>query len=402
MRFLLFLLGLCLAHGLLAQDAQKDSLSTASEYYKLGLEYKDGIGAKMNYTKAVAYFTIAANMGDPQSVYALAYMHYKGLGCLQDYTKAAELFALGANSGKDNSMYFYGLCWRNGYGVAKNADSAKFWLQKSADLGYKQALWELAMPNGENSNDSAITLLKSVSNAAIPVRVQLNQYIKIESHIPAAEIVTGYYRGYIVQYDWSGQHVVTAKPLTLNLQGKSNRLVGVWSERGSDSFDIKASISADSLKFDKSRYKRTDHYSPDSAIRYDLQNACLNLVRKGDSIFLAGNVNMFSPDRKEPSKPLFIALYRIATIAPDKITDVSVAPNPFVSSLKVQFTISETTSATIQLLTTTGTVIYEQKSGMLSPGHYLFQLQPGFIAQGSYIVRVKYGNASKIVKVIRS
>lgn len=76
-------------------------------------------------------------MGDAQSVYALAYMQYKGLGCLQDYDSAVILFAQGAFLGRDNSMYFYGLCWRNGYGLVKNEDSAKYWLQRPASLGYR-------------------------------------------------------------------------------------------------------------------------------------------------------------------------------------------------------------------------------------------------------------------------
>ena len=138
-----------------AQTVPIDSIKESQIYYKLGVQYKDGSGVPMDYKKAFDYFSQAANLGDVQSVYAVAYMQYKGLGCLQDYKAAALLFAKGAEIGKDNSMYFYGLCWRNGYGVAKNEDSAKYWLQKSADLGYIQAIKELEMTSAENSNDSA-------------------------------------------------------------------------------------------------------------------------------------------------------------------------------------------------------------------------------------------------------
>src|ERR1019366_5028191 len=128
----------------LSAQTSKDSITNLiTNYYKLALQYKDGNGVTMDYAKAYSYFSKAADLGDAQSVYAAGYMQYKGLGCVQDYQKAALAFAQGAKTGKDNSMYFYGLCWRNGYGVVtKNEDSAKYWLNKAAAIGYKQAVKE--------------------------------------------------------------------------------------------------------------------------------------------------------------------------------------------------------------------------------------------------------------------
>lgn len=197
-------------------QTSKDSLENViANYYKLALQYKDGNGVIMDYTKAYNYFTKAADLGDAQSIYAMGYMQYKGLGCTQDYIKAASLFAQGAKLGKDNSMYFYGLCWRNGYGVDKNEDSAKYWLNKAAAIGYKQAVQELKMAVGENSNDSANALVQQINNAAIPNKTTLNQYTKIQQKLPSSEIITGDYTGWIIQYDWSGTHVVSSKKITI-------------------------------------------------------------------------------------------------------------------------------------------------------------------------------------------
>lgn len=403
MKIILFLFTTVICCQLNAQNASIDSTEQAQNYYKLALQYKDGNGVAMDYSKAFEYFSKASDFGDAQGTYAIAYMHYKGLGCTQDYKLAVKLFAKGAVTGKDNSMYFYGLCWRNGYGLKKNEDSAKYWLQKSADLGYKQAVMELKMSAGENSNDSAKRLVQAINNAAIPRNVILNQYKKIENHLPPAEVIAGCYKGYIIQYDWSGKNAVSSKKLTLNLSGKSKSLEGYWSEEGIDSFKLKASLKLDSLVFNNTKYARKDHYSPDSAVKYSFQSARLNLVQKGDSIFLAGNIEMFSPERKEPSKPLFVALVRVENTNIDKnaVSNLRVSPNPFTGTLNVEFNLPEPGPLEVQLLTIDGAVVYRNPSGTLDAGHYILPLQPGKIAAGTYLVKVLNGNHASSVKVVK-
>jgi hypothetical protein len=385
-----------------AQNVPVDSIQQAEAYYKLAVQYKDGDGVPMDYKLAFDNFSKAASLGDPQSVYAIAYMHYKGLGCTQDYQLAATLFGKGAALGKDNSMYFYGLCFRNGYGRITNEDSAKHWLQKSAELGYRQAIVELAMSAGENSNDSAKRLVHAIHNAALPKNVVLNQYSKIENHLPPAEVIAGYYRGYIIQYDWSGKNAVSSKKLFLNLTGKGNDLQGYWSEEGTDSFKLKAALKLDSLVFQNTKYVRKDHYSPEKAIRYNFQNARFNLVQKTDSVFLAGNVEMFSPDRKEPSKPLFVALVRVENgTHKNAITGLRVSPNPFTEVLNVEFTLPVSAKVEVQLVSVDGAIVYRNPAGKLGAGHYLLPLQPKNIAPGTYLVKVLNGTHTTSTKVIK-
>lgn len=402
MKKILFILVLTISIRVSAQSTSYDSVQQAQHYYKLGVQYKDGNGILMDYIKAFECFTKAANLGDPQSTYAIAYMHYKGLGCKQDYKLAVSLFKQGAELGKENSMYFYGLCWRNGYGIEMNEDSARFWLQKSADLGYSQAFKELKMITAENSNDSAQTLLKQINNAAIPKNKMLNQYLKIENHLPVAEVISGYYTGYIIQYDWSGKYAVNSKKISLNLTGKNNSIVGYWSEEGIDSFKLNAALKLDSLVFNNTGYYRKDHYSPDTAVRYNFQNAKLNLVQKGDTVFLAGNIEMFSPDRNEPSKPLFVVLARVENRESNNniVAGFRVSPNPFTSTINVEFTLPQFANIEVQLVSINGAVVYRNPAGKLEAGHYILPLYPGNIASGAYVVKVNYGNYTAVTKKI--
>jgi hypothetical protein len=385
----------------LSAQTSKDSITNLiANYYKLALQFKDGNGVTMDYAKAYSYFTKAADLGDAQSVYAVGYLQYKGLGCVQDYQKAALAFAQGAKTGKDNSMYFYGLCWRNGYGVVtKNEDSAKYWLNKAAAIGYKQAVKELKMTVGENSNDSANALLQQINNAAIPNKTTLNQYTKIQQKLPSSEIITGNYTGWLIQYDWSGTHAVSSKKLQFNIIANDNDLTGKWIEDTKDTVGIKATLSSDSVIFKNTQYHRKDHYSPDTAVLYDFGNARLNLEETNDSVYLAGNVEMFSPERKEPSKPLFVALARKVPLVQKLV--VKTYPNPFTSVLNVDFNLPQQAAGEVQLITLTGKLVYRNPAGVLLAGWYSLPVQTGNIANGVYILKLITGNNVTIKKVMK-
>jgi hypothetical protein len=406
MKTLLFILIAVISLPLQAQTTAADSVRQAQSYYRLGVQYKDGNGVTMDYAKAFDYFAKAANLGDAQSIYALGYLHYKGLGCTQDYTLAATLFAQGSSLGKDNSMYFYGLCWRNGYGVAKNEDSAKYWLNKAAANGYKQAVQELKMIAAENSNDSARILVQQINTASLPGKITLNQYTKIEQHLPTSDIIKGVYEGYLIGYDWSGQHVISSKKLRLGIAGSNkDELSGEWVEDNSDSVAIEATLTADSIVFKSTQYRRTDHYSPDRAILYEFKDARLNLVQKRDSVFLAGNIRMYSPERKEPSKFLFVALTRglkgVITAIPET-SYLKSYPNPFTSTLNVEFNLIQSANTEVQLLTPEGRILYRNPSGWLEPGRYQLPLHPGYLSAGTYLVKLIYSKHTTVIKVMKN
>jgi 5-hydroxyisourate hydrolase-like protein (transthyretin family) len=373
-------------------------------YYNLGLQYKDGKGVAIDYTKAYSNFLQAANLGDAQSIYAVAYMLYKGLGCTQDYAQAAELFAQGAYTGRENSMYFYGLCLRNGYGVAKNEDSAKYYLQKSADLGYKQATLELASPVAENINDSVQVLLQQISNAAIPDKTVLNRFNKVQPHLSSANIIAGEYTGWLIQYDWSGTNIVATKKLQLNITNNNNNISGEWLEEGTNKAKIKAKIQSDSLVFEETKYARSDHYSFAKAISYNFENAKLNMVQLDDSVFLTGNIEMFSPARGEPSKPIFIALSKGGLNMLDSLTSklqLTVYPNPFTSVLNVQFNLPNAAKVSVQLYSMSGALLYNNEAGTLNEGRYNLPVQSSNLVSGMYLLKFNYGQQSKTVKVMK-
>lgn len=401
---------------------------SAVDLYRQGLRYKNGDGVAIDYTKAFQLFQAAAEMGDAQGTYATAYCYYKGLGISQDYETAARLFATGAWSGRDNSMYFMGLCFENGYGVPQNADSAKYWLGKAAATGYRQAIEELKSPKGEHSNDSAAALLYRISRSSLPQAKVLNEFTPVSPHIPSASLVYGHYTGLVASYDWSGRYLISCSPVEISFQhgakDSAGAIRGTWQTGGGAPVQLSAVLSGDSVLFKNTSYRIRDHYSWNKDITYDFNAANLSLVRQGDSVYLSGNISMFSPGRNEPSKPMYIALVRseelsaalkdsinAAAVKGDDgkgnsalavIKDARVYPNPFSSDFTTEFSLTESAGVSLQLLSMNGAVVYRKPEQLLQKGKYAIVVSPGRISGGMYIIRIISGDGNAVdLKVIR-
>src|SRR5690606_20231805 len=59
--------------------ADSSKRAAIKKYYSLAKQYKDGNDVTIDYVKAYYYFFRAAELGNPQSIYAVGYMKYKGL-----------------------------------------------------------------------------------------------------------------------------------------------------------------------------------------------------------------------------------------------------------------------------------------------------------------------------------
>lgn len=90
----------------------------------IGALYYSGRCGEQSYTKALRYYTIAADGGCQQAQENLGYCYYYGRDTEVDYEKAFHYFALGAFDGHIRSLYKIGDMYRNGYYVAKNEREA--------------------------------------------------------------------------------------------------------------------------------------------------------------------------------------------------------------------------------------------------------------------------------------
>ena len=341
-------------------------------------------------------------------------MLYKGFGCTQNYTEAARLFAQGAFTGKPNSMYFYGLCLRNGYGVVANKDSARYWLMQASNMGWDAANDELSAKEPEHAAVAG-SLAEKIrkAQAAMPPTNVANQYQKVQHQVAVNE-VAGTYQGYLLKYDWSGQHVIEANKLKVTLNYINDSLKGVWQEDDSITLPIKATLTTKAMVFSQMQYSKTNHYSADRPELAILKRAHLQFNHLDTLVYLSGNIEEFIPSRNEPSKPLYLALQRVAASNSKgninltnedgslmASTPLRAYPNPFGGTISIDFELKEASKVTTELLTIDGKVVYSNPAGTLSAGSYSLHIQTQKIAAGYYTLVLHYGNKIRTAKVVK-
>ena len=403
--------GVCNRQGLGTAPNQQNAISWfthagnagyAKAWYNLAMLYKDN----RDFTSCYKYLLKAAALGDEQSIYFMGYMQYKGLGCFQNYTAARLKFARGLALGNTNSMYYYGLCLRNGYGVAQNIDSARYWLMQSANMGNTMAADELAAPQAEHAvGVGGLASKIKAAQKAMPTTKTVNKYVKLEHNVNASE-VSGTYTGYLLKYDWSGQNIIEANKLTVTLSTNGDSLSGTWAEDDSLTIPIHATYAQRGLLFKQMQYGKTNHYSIDKAELAIFKQANLQLDKIGDSVYLSGNIQQFIPSRNEPAKPLFLALVRSKASTGNSLKYVEepplrAYPNPFGSTISIDFELKEASNVTTELLTMDGKVVYSNPAGTLSAGSYSLPIQTQKIAAGYYTLVLHSGNKIRTAKVVK-
>jgi hypothetical protein len=302
-------------------------------------------------------------------------------------------------------------------------------LEKAASMGYKQAIEELRNPKPENNSDSAVALLNKINHSLVSQNPVLNQFTPVQPHIPSASLISGSYHGFVLRYDWSGHFLISSDEVTLNLQNTTNQnkstglINGSWSEKGQQAVTLQAYLSNDSVIFNQTAYKIKDHYSWGKGIDYDFRSANLSLSQIGDSVYLFGSVSMFSPERNEPSKPIYLALVRgdaVSTTLRDSILNdtnknisnsaglvkniqnAKLYPNPFRTDFSVEFILIGSSKVAIQILNMNGSVVYRKPKELLQKGKYRILINPGRISNGMYIVRILGENKDYVeLKAIR-
>lgn len=412
----------------------------AKAWYNLGLLYKEGVGANQNYEKAIAYFEKAAKGGfDPAykawgsmamkgkgvpqdyplaisifqqgadkgsagSIYALGYLYYKGFGYPQDYAKAIALFDVAAEKSDASSMYMLGLCYRNGYGVAIDIDKAKYWLSKSAALGFKKSETELAEPEAENANPNQI---KTISTA-IPEVITITEtdipetFKKVKQQILQKNI-KGSYTGYLLRYDWSGQNIISKTPIEVDLTQDGKELLGEWKETAGDTAVFSASIEEDAIVFHNSKIDRTEHFYNGTVATYDFKEARLQLLEANESLFIVGNLQLYNIRARENEKPMYLILERKEEQNSENkelFSSVVIHPNPVVTDFNLSFDLARNVDATMSIYYITGRELCHEQWNGLTAGKQTktvaLNAPPGY-----YLLRLTYGTEVKTTLLIK-
>jgi hypothetical protein len=222
------------------------------------------------------------------------------------------------------------------------------------------------------------------------------------------DYLSGRFEGYAVTYDWSGVYIIDISPLTLTLSSDDDLITGKWIEADTITADIRAVLTDTTLVFVDSDYARPNHYSPEP-FPAKFRTADINLSSDGSSVYLTGNLHLFSEITMEPLQPVYISLKSAGESAVDHPLHVEEGsgvkmfafPNPFTGMLNLSIELDGEADVHVDILTASGILVIEADCGRLRRGRNVVSL-PAPSAPGLYVVRVRYGNREATFTVVKS
>jgi len=126
----------CLLAGLLFVTTAFPALA---DYATGAAAYSDG-----DYQTAHTEFLESANAGDPRAEFGLGVMFHKGRGVKVDYAKAVEWYTKAAMQGHSTAQNNLGVMYRRGEGVKKDPNEAFTWIWMAAMQGDRRAQMNLS------------------------------------------------------------------------------------------------------------------------------------------------------------------------------------------------------------------------------------------------------------------
>lgn len=367
------------------EKASKAGYSRAN--MNLAQIYAKGLGTDQNFEKAVKYTEKLLNIEPKWANTRLGYYYYKGLGVEQNYEKSVQYFLMAAKYGSANAYYFLGLCYRNGYGVARNEGEAQFYLQKASELGHTYSKQELSEDIPEvGVNPQRIKSKSSPESNNTDQKV----FKKLIKHNITSEI-EGEYEGTLTTYDYSGTRIVREVPLKINFSNPNNFgvITGDWLEADSIKATFEATLTDSTLQFLNTSYKRTDYYNKRQAIKWNFTKAKLEKADIENNISLSGIIQMFSPQTKEPEKPMYVSLMK-KSINSD-IKNFTAVPIIGSNDVNICFNLEKKSECIINIFNVNGVLVYSEKLGQLETGthRYVTSLD---IPKGQYVVQFQTNN----------
>lgn len=135
----------------MTSQSELDELRERAELYRYPRDvWRNGVvihrKLPRDYSKAIEFFTKAAEAGDAKSQNALGEMYAEGLGCQKDFMKSFEWHLKAAEQGLPWAQCAVGELYQYGRGVTEDRQKAFEWYQKalSQSAGHSKAMFHLA------------------------------------------------------------------------------------------------------------------------------------------------------------------------------------------------------------------------------------------------------------------
>lgn len=119
-------------------------LTDADHLTSLGNQYRSTMDAHHNYSRAVHFYQLAAELGHTGAQYNLGLMYEMGLGVMVDRNRAAGWYRLAAEKGNVHAQHHLGELMISGNGLDRDLERGLNWLLLSARSGHIDLFGRLA------------------------------------------------------------------------------------------------------------------------------------------------------------------------------------------------------------------------------------------------------------------
>jgi TPR repeat protein len=136
----------------------------------LGRMYEDGLHVQKNFDQAEKLYTEVANNKTHKKAQRVAQACLGDLFKRKEFARfdlktSADWFKLSADLGYGNAQFKYGIQLFLGYGIIKNQELAKVYLQKASKNGMKKEVDEiLPLVNGADADAAAKEVIKLLNS----------------------------------------------------------------------------------------------------------------------------------------------------------------------------------------------------------------------------------------------
>ena len=371
----------------------------------LAMIYKHKATESLGYSIAFNLFDSAVKINEPSAFFAKGYMLYKGLGCTQSYSNALQLFKRGIDSNRADCMYFTGLCYSFGFGLVANTDSANYYIEKAAKLGYKQANIFLAYTDTTtiaargtrilNNSKQEIVNNKTISNTDTQIQPSNNEFTNIQLTQNQIDF-NGIYKGILTQYDYSGKKIIKQTNLTLNLIDNNGTILGDWIQNDTIHLPLRAVQYNNSLVFENMNIKQSNNIKVLYTRRkkenlLSFQSANFQYQKHNDRIMLVGSLQLFNNYQNEPDKPINITLLQQKINQKNKDyqntkNSVIIYPNPINNLFNIAIETAKESNASFIIYTQDGKKVFQQNQ-YLKKGKQTILINAS-LSKGVYIIKI--------------
>lgn len=124
--------------------------------YDLGMLFLAGDVVPQNFEDGAYWLRKSASNGNVKAMVNLARLFHEGTGVLKDDRVALENYWRAADRGNPEGQYMLACMLRDGVAVKANPGKARYWFEKAAAQGYKDAAAQAAQikaaPDGKSLN----------------------------------------------------------------------------------------------------------------------------------------------------------------------------------------------------------------------------------------------------------